>query len=397
MNPKYGGISQAIRNYEFGLKNSKIHRDVVCFDTPKDARHWTEEGSLNLIALGEVKNIWQYHPKFRLWLLNNMTQYDSVIIHGLWLFHSYMTIKVLTILKSKETKAPKVFVMPHGMLDPWFQKDTSRRLKAIRNSIYWHLIEKKVINNANGLLFTCQDELELAKTTFNGYHPKKAINIGLGIAPPPIHTKEMEYAFNTHYPSRGVEVNNLSKRKPYLLFLSRIHPKKGLDLLLDAYKQILESNKKYTMPLPELVIAGPGIDTAYGKDMLKKVNESEVLKQRVHFVGMVSGDSKWGALYGCEAFILSSHQENFGIAVAEALSCGKPVLISNQVNIWKEIDSCGAGIVNEDSVKGTVKSLETFLSLSKADLDNMKSQAIFAYKQFFDVQVTADNLIKAIS
>jgi hypothetical protein len=76
---------------------------------------------------------------------------------------------------------------------------------------------------------------------------------------------------------------------------------------------------------------------------------------------MLAGDSKWGALYGCEAFVLPSHQENFGIAVVEALACGKPVLISDQVNIWREIVEDGVGMVEGDTEEGVEKLLRRFL------------------------------------
>jgi hypothetical protein len=82
----------------------------------------------------------------------------------------------------------------------------------------------------------------------------------------------------------------------------------------------------------------------------------------VHAVDMLSGAAKWGALYGCEAFVLPSHQENFGIAVVEALACGKPVLISDQVNIWREIVEDGAGLVEGDTEEGVEKLLRNFLS-----------------------------------
>ena len=78
-------------------------------------------------------------------------------------------------------------------------------------------------------------------------------------------------------------------------------------------------------------------------------------------MGMLSGAAKWGALYGCEAFVLPSHQENFGIAVVEALACGRPVLISDQVNIWREIVEDGAGIAEADTEEGVEKLLRRFL------------------------------------
>ena len=73
---------------------------------------------------------------------------------------------------------------------------------------------------------------------------------------------------------------------------------------------------------------------------------------------MLQGDAKWGAFYAAEVFALPSHQENFGVAVAEALACGTPVLISNKVNIWQEIAEDGVGLVEEDDLEGTTRLLE---------------------------------------
>ena len=113
------------------------------------------------------------------------------------------------------------------------------------------------------------------------------------------------------------------------------------------------SPSEKTFILPKFVVAGPGLDTPYGQRIQKQVSDDVVLKNNVVFSGMLSGDAKWGAFYNCEAFILPSHQENFGIAVVEALACGKPVLITNKVNIWKEIHDAQAGLISDDTIQGT--------------------------------------------
>jgi len=113
----------------------------------------------------------------------------------------------------------------------------------------------------------------------------------------------------------------------------------------------------------DLVIAGPGWDSEYGRRIREQIQEQgggSRERGAIHAVGMLDGDAKWGALHGCEAFILPSHQENFGIAVVEALGCGRPVLISDKVNIWREISEDGAGLVEEDSVEGTARLLARF-------------------------------------
>jgi glycosyltransferase involved in cell wall biosynthesis len=112
---------------------------------------------------------------------------------------------------------------------------------------------------------------------------------------------------------------------------------------------------------------------------------------------MLSGKAKWGAIYGCQAFILPSHQENFGIAVVEALSCEKAVLISNQVNIWKEIEESGAGIAADDTVEGTIQLLESWFRLSKNQQTDMGLKAGDTYKKYFAIEQATVRLYKAMT
>ena len=274
------------------------------------------------------------------------------------------------------------------MLDPYFQHAKNRRLKAIRNTIYWHLIEKKLINSADGIFFTCDEELQLAKTTFRGYQPKKTYNIGYGIKLPPEFTKEQKTAFEHLCPA-------ISGKK-YFLFLSRIHEKKGIDLLVEAYKTITEKLHKPEIDIPLLVIVGPGLDSDYGRVIVDKVKSNNKLRQAVFFLGMLEGDAKWGAFYGCEAFVLPSHQENFGIAVAEALACSKPVLISNKVNIWQEIETGKAGIITNDDLEGTISSLSQWLNLSQNEQEQMGRAAFNTYKSHFTAKATSFKFIEVL-
>ena len=282
--------------------------------------------------------------------------------------------------------------MPHGMLDPYFQRAPERKLKAIRNWVYWKIIESKVVNSADGLLFTCEAELLLAREPFGSYFPKREINVGLGIQDPPPFTTTMREAFIQKCPG----VTN----RPYILFLGRIHQKKGVDLLINAFLEFdhtrHRSGSKQSAGVM-LVVAGPGLDTHYGERLQELVSQSEELRGRVHFPGMLTGDAKWGAFYGCEAFILPSHQENFGVSVAEALASGKPVLISNQVNIWKEIEGAGGGIVADDTLEGTKKLLAHWGKLSNEQKLEMGKRAQSAFKEHFAIDPVAQRLSEAIA
>jgi glycosyltransferase involved in cell wall biosynthesis len=292
-----------------------------------------------LHALGPGKFGYAYAPRLYPWLLENLGRFDAVVVHGLWLWPS---IAALCALKKSTGNRPRFFVMPHGMLDPWFQRDPSRRLKAVRNFFYWWLVERRVVNGADALLFTCEEELRLARQTFGGYRPRREINVGYGIPEPPPFSEAMRTAFSEKVPGLG--------ERPYVLFLGRIHPKKGVDLLASAYLQILKTEKPET-DFPDLVIAGPGWDSEFGRRVAAAVGSHP----KIHKVDMLQGEAKWGALYGCGAFVLPSHQENFGIAVVEALACNKPVLISKQINIWREILEDGAGFAATDDEQGVVQ------------------------------------------
>jgi len=404
MNPKLGGVCQAVRTMSAGLAEEGIHNEVVCLDDP--AEPFLSNEPLLIHALGPAKGPWQYGAKLTPWLVDNVDRFDLVILHGLWLHHGYALRKALRTSRRRSTRqpAPKVYVMPHGMLDPYFQQTSGRKLKAIRNWLYWQLIERKIVAEADGLLFTCEEERQLAGESFRPYRPKAEVVAGLGVEEPPVYTPAMREAFLEECPQlRGV---------PYFLFLGRIHPKKGVDVLIRAYQQArqtcltteaevypgeamnLGSDGLETMP--KLVIAGPGLDTPYGRDVQQSVHDDEDVKSAVYFPGMLGGEAKWGAFYGCEAFVLPSHQENFGIAVAEALACGKPVLISNQVNIWREIEQTGGGLIAANSVEGTQQLLEQWLNLPAEAKRTMGEKALETFQTNFAVAPITRRLLKTV-
>lgn len=364
MDPRAGGVCQAVRTMIRGLSVSDFAHEVVCLN-PKDSAA-VRDCSYPVHALGRGTTSWNYSRQLTSWLADNLCGYDAAILHGLWQYQSYALLKNL-----RSAPNTRIFIMPHGMLDPYFQRASGRKLKAIRNWLIWHLLERKIVNDSDGLLFTCETEKLLARTTFAGYRPKSEHVVGLGVDPPPPDCAPLS-------------------APGYWLYISRIHPKKGIDLLVDAY---IKLKKKQSKSVPSLVIAGPGLDTAYGK----KVTELAAGEPDIRFTGMLTGDQKWGAFYGCETFILPSHQENFGIAVAEALACSKPVLISDQVNIWREIDQEGGGLVAPDTAEGITSLLTNWLDMPEDRKLMMAKAAKKAYDKYFTVEVAAERLKKALS
>ncbi|QDV41311.1 N,N'-diacetylbacillosaminyl-diphospho-undecaprenol alpha-1,3-N-acetylgalactosaminyltransferase [Stieleria neptunia] len=459
-----GGPCQGIRNSIPELAALGCNNEIVCLDDPA-ADYLTDE-LLTIHALGQGTGPWGRHPDLKPWLAEHLPRFDIVIIHGLWQYHSYAVTTVMqrlrkrlaagtsaTLAKRKKTEShscsrlPRVFVMPHGMLDPWFQKDPSRRLKAYRNWAYWKLIERQTIEMADGMLFTCQKELELARKPFRPYRPRRELNVGYGVAPPPTETPAMRNAFLATCPelinpltatmnrmaAGPSECQTISQRwkggshvsavvsggaapvnsgaielkgteleiKPYLLFLSRIHPKKGIDLLINGYVDVALAQHTVRASMPDLVIAGP-TDSTYASSMqLLASRRAEEARQRgascaIHFSGMLTGDAKWGAFYGCEAFVLPSHQENFGIAVVEALACRKAVLISDQVNICDEISAAGAGIVRPTTATGVSEVLSLWLGMSDESRRRITDQTTACYQTHYQPRQAASQMLSAL-
>lgn len=387
MNPESGGPCQGIRNSIKAMKSLGVENEVVCLDDANSA--FIQEDDFKIYALGPAKSPWGHSKDLRPWLLENLPNYDAVIVHGLWLYPSYAMHKCIKSLKAKNgSSVPKWFVMPHGMLDPYFQKASNRKLKALRNDIYWSIIERKVIENADAVLFTCEQELLLARTTFPNYTPKNELNVGYGIQNPP--------TFESVKSDDFWRVIDLEPTEKYFLFLSRIHPKKGLDLLIESYSQILRHYSDTEIEVPKLVIAGPGMDSDFGKELLTIVESQKDLDHHVIFPGMLSGKAKWQAFYEAEAFVLPSHQENFGIAVAEALACETPVLISDQINIWREIKSGSAGIIEPDDLEGTYNLFDKWLRLSDSEKQEMKRGAAETFNEKFKINSVIQTMVNAI-
>jgi glycosyltransferase involved in cell wall biosynthesis len=383
LDPQQGGVCQAVRTMIAGLAEQGVANEVTTIDAPDAAWQAGAADPFPVHALGPGRSSWGYSAQLIPWLSQNLSMYDRVILHGLWQYPGYAVRRAMQrLLGHPAAVAPRVFVMPHGMLDPYFQRAEGRRIKALRNQLYWQLIEKTVVNQATGLLFTCETERRLAHEPFPAYRPRQERIVSLGVAEPPAFVPAMRQAFLEKCPAVA--------DRPYLLFLSRIHEKKGVDLLLQAYAQLAAASPA---TVPALVVAGPGLDTPYGQQMQQLAAKVPT----VFFPGMLSGDAKWGAFYGCDAFVLPSHQENFGIAVAEALACGKPVLISDQVNICQEIAAGQGGLVAPDTLAGTQQLLSTWVNLTPADQQAMSQRARQVYTDNFAVKSATAKLLAALS
>jgi glycosyltransferase involved in cell wall biosynthesis len=247
--------------------------------------------------------------------------------------------------------------------------------------IFWMLAEGRVLRDAKAVLFTCEEERECARGVFKGHRYREQVVL-FGTADPSGSAGAQIEAFNTAFP-------HLRDRDCFL-FLSRIHPKKGCDLLIQAFADCLP-----TLPQNlDLVIAGPD-HVGYIPELTALAGRRGI-SNRIHWPGMLKGDVKWGAFRKAKALVLPSHQENFGVAVAEAMACSTPVLISDKVNIWREVSAAGAGIVQPDTLEGTRSLIKLFLALSPDEIEKMSQNARSGFLKFFDVNVTARDFARVI-
>lgn len=368
-NPAAGGPIENVTQMSrfFG----DTHRfEVACLDAP-DAP-WIADSPLIIHALGPGRGGYGYAPGVVNWLRANRRNYDAVLVRGIWQFGSYATWKAL-----RNTSTP-YFVFPHGMLDPWFK--TSYPLKHIKKLMYWPWAEYRVLRDAKTVCFTSEEERVLARESFGLYRARETV-VNYGTAAPPADVEAQCAAFLAQFP----ELND----KKLLLFLSRIHVKKGADLLIEAFARVAQNDADL-----HLVMAGP--DQQGLQSELQAQAQKLGVAERITWTGMLQGELKWGAFRAASAFILPSHQENFGIVVAEALACGVPVLISDKVNIWREIVADQVGWVAPDTLEGTLANLTAWLHASDEELETMKRAAVRCFNERFEIGGAARSLLAVI-
>lgn len=371
VNPKGGGPIEGVKQLYAPMQALGVDLEVACCDAP-DAPWLANCGLPTVHALGPATGNYGYTPRLMPWLRDNAPRFDAVIVNGIWQFHSLAVRQALA-----GTKVP-YFVFTHGMLDPWFKH--TYPLKHLKKWLYWPWGEYRVLRDARAVIFTCEEERLLARQSFWLYRANEAVT-SYGTSSPPNQGDALAQRFLAAHPQL--------QGKRIALFLSRIHEKKGCDLLLDAFAQVAKQDERL-----HLVMAGP--DQTGWTAVLKAQAETLGIADRITWPGMLQGDDKWGAFYAAEVFCLPSHQENFGIVVAEALACGKPVLISNKVNIWREIDSDAAGFVDEDTVDGTVRNLQRWLAMDAGGYAAMSERARQCFARRFHIQRAAERLVEII-
>jgi glycosyltransferase involved in cell wall biosynthesis len=344
--------------------------EVVTLDDPSQA--FLDEYPLTVHAFGPSRGRYCYNNKLVPWLKLHAQDYDAVFVNGIWQYHSFGAWRALHKL------GVPYYVFTHGMLDPWFKQ--AYPFKHLKKWLYWPWADYRVLRDARAVLFTSEEERIRARQSFWLYRAEERV-VAYGTSAPPENAAELREQFlAAHSEMRGRRI---------LLFLGRIHEKKGCDLLIRAVASVAAID-----PRLHLVMAGP--DQSGWAARLKSLAQDLGAADRISWPGMLREEMKWGAFYSAEAFVLPSHQENFGVAVAEALACGLPVLISDKVNIWREVLSRNAGLVAPDTVQGTAQLLREWVSLTLAQRQAMSACARELFLRQFTVDAMASGLFDMV-
>ncbi len=287
---------------------------------------------------------------------------EWVIAHGLWQWPGRVA----------RSLGNPYLVYPHGMLDPWFKR--TYPFKHFKKLLYWWAVQGKILRDAHAVCFTTQEEQMLAQNTFFPYHAKEVVT-GLGVQAPPAETDLKKETYDQKFPQL--------KGRKILLYLGRFHPKKGVDELILSWKN--RKNKGDEM----LVLAGPmEKKDSWAQSLLNLAGEDS----SIVWTGMLQGGEKWCALRSADAMILPSHQENYGMVVAEACSVGLPVYLTKQVNLWREVVDAGAGVVQKDDPAGIQSLVDQWMVAE--DHAVLSHAAKNCFEQRLHIDRTVENLCK---
>lgn len=370
--PGSGGPPNAVLKLSFAL--ARKGQEVTIFTTDADIK-----GRLN-VPLGapvNIKNVkifyfhvqWTRNYPFSLYLVKALKKYipDFDIVH----IHSLFRFSTLAASYYCQKYHKPYIIRTLGQVDPFL----FRRHK-LRKLLYFWFFECKNLQRACALHFTSEDEKSWMKhlnLIFN------SIVIPAGIDLEEFKDLPTYGTFRLKYPEL--------KDKKIILFLSRITFKKGLDILVRSFANLAKEKDEV-----HLVIAGPD-DEGYGKKVKNWLRKEGILN-RATFTGMLLDKDKLAAFRDSDIFVLPSYSENFGMAIVEAMACGVPVVISNKVGIYSEINENRAGVVvecNEISIYEGIKSV----------LDNKNFAEELSFKgrkmveEYYDIDKVADKMIEA--
>ncbi|WP_066423496.1 hormogonium polysaccharide biosynthesis glycosyltransferase HpsP [Anabaena sp. 4-3] len=268
------------------------------------------------------------------WLKTHAKEYDLAHIHAL-----FSPVSSAAAFVCRQQKLPYI-LRPLGTLDP-----ADLRKKKQLKQLYVKLIEKRNLAEAAAIHFTSEQEAKISERF--GVATRDLV-IPLGVIPPSILADTQKQLLNSKL--------GVPEDVPLVLFMSRVEPKKGLNLLIPALEKLLQLGMKF-----HFILAGANPQDPAFEQKIKDEIANSPLKQHTTITGFVRGELKASLLQASDLFVLPSYYENFGIAVAEAMVAGKPVIISDQVHIWQQVRDSQSGWVGTTDVESLVDLLQQAL------------------------------------
>jgi glycosyltransferase involved in cell wall biosynthesis len=301
--------------------------------------------SASFLRLYSAKKQWQK-------LLNDI-QSDMVHINCCWNPLCAYT------QKWAQKSGYKVIFTPHGMLEPWIMQrhHWTRKVPAL------YLYQKKAVQTADYIHATSELEKQ--------------------------NLLQLKYSDKICVIPNGIETENISiksswKKTRTVLYLSRIHPKKGIELLIDAITQTKDVLDGY-----KFIIAGEG-EVHYMQSLKDKIKEQNV-ESFFDFVGGVYGEKKWKLFHNADIFILPTYSENFGIVVAEALASGTPVITTKGAP-WQELNTHRCGWWIDNDVDTIARALKEVIALSEEEYRQMGIRGQKLIKENYSIEIVAQKM-----
>jgi len=310
------GITTVVNDLNTKLVNAKVNTNVI-----SPYVNSNDQYTIYTKPTLQVKPIWKHSVELKKYLLNSEKTISH--IHGVWMYPQYIASKI-----AFEKNIPSI-ITPHGMLEPWLWENGT-----LKKKMYFNMMIKKYFSNANVLHAITPNEKENLYKLFGHQN--------IEVIPNSISYKEVD----------SYNIIKKSQEK-YILFLGRIHPKKGIDLLIKAFAGLSAKNVK-------LKIAGPINQYKNELDILIK---SLNIKNKVEFLGIISGQEKYQVYKDAWVFVAPSFSEVVGMVNLEAGVLETPVITTYQTGLYSEWNNNG-GILINPNVNELTKSLKIVISWS---------------------------------
>jgi glycosyltransferase involved in cell wall biosynthesis len=367
---RYGGPSHAIVGMGQALQREHVRVLIATTDADGSGRlpvrleepvDW--DGVPAIFFRRQWSEALKYSRPLANWLDAHVGEFQVVHIHAIF-SHS-----CLAAAQACRRRGVPYIVRPLGTLDPW-----SLQQKAARKQVLWHMGVKQMLGAAAAIQYTTVSEQLLAEVPLR---LKRGVVIPLGVDEALFSAPFLADSFREQHAAIG--------SRPYVLVLGRLHPKKGLDLFLDVFLDATNAPEQHAW---RLVVAGDGDPEYVAK--LKQLADRRRAGERVVFTGWLGGDDKIAAIQGAAVLALPSRQENFGLVVAEALACGVPVLITEHVNLAREVEASRSGWVTPLERTRLLETLHEILQRGDERLLRSARASEFARAHFHWSSVAAE-------